>query len=479
MRFLVFILLSTGLPVLSAEDWSRFRGPNGTGVSGARDVPVELRLDGNLLWKQPIPSGKSSPVLTDRHVVVTGVGPDGLLTLAFDRLSGRPLWQRAVPRDRQEYHHAKNSPAASTPVSNGTHVFSFFRDFGLVSYDASGTERWRRPLGPFRGLNGVSSSPILVGDVLVLVVDQLADSYIAGFDPLTGRELWRTERRPYSVENATPVVRRAPDGRHEVVVVSNQRLTAYDSADGSIRWAADGPHGGLQASAVIDDEDTVYFAITTSETVPSFDSALARDRNGDGRLTEDEYAGSQALTAIARYGGNRDGVIERTEWDAWWRDYTDGGAARSGLYAMRIVDGSSGGGTRVRPLWSHHRGLPDTASPLVVNGIVYIVANSGVLTALDATTGKVLRVGRLTGAPGPYWASPVAAGDMLFLVSEEGRVSVVRAVPDWQIVRVNELGEETSATPALADGRVFLRTDTMLYCFGDTRASGADAPSRP
>jgi outer membrane protein assembly factor BamB len=138
-----------------AFEWSRFRGPNGSGVSEATGVPVTFGATKSLLWRTPLPSGHSSPVLAGDRVFVTGSEPDRLVTLTLSAETGKVLWRGELPRARAEHLHANNSPATPSPVTDGANVYAFFQDFGVVSYGIEGKEKWRLPLGPFRNYKGM------------------------------------------------------------------------------------------------------------------------------------------------------------------------------------------------------------------------------------------------------------------------------------------------------------------------------------
>src|SRR4030095_10606963 len=188
----LFVLLVAS-PV-HAEDWSRFRGPNGSGISNDTELPTEFGPGKNVVWKSSVRRGKSSPVLTEKHLFVTAHADDKLYTQCFDRRTGKLLWEQSVDRKQNPLIHPLNEPAAITPVTDGTNVYVFFRDFGLLSYDGAGKLRWQRPLGPFTNAIGLSSSPILVDGRLILQVDQYIDSYIATFNPDSGETFWKTSR---------------------------------------------------------------------------------------------------------------------------------------------------------------------------------------------------------------------------------------------------------------------------------------------
>ena len=130
----LFALVSACVAV-AGQDWPRFRGPNGSGVSEARGRPIEFSTQRNVFWKAELPPGHSSPILVGDRVFVTGFSPDRLYTICLDRHTGRELWRRNLPRSKPAAYHANNSPASPTPASDGRHVYAFFQETGLVAYD--------------------------------------------------------------------------------------------------------------------------------------------------------------------------------------------------------------------------------------------------------------------------------------------------------------------------------------------------------
>ncbi|HKG79528.1 MAG TPA: PQQ-binding-like beta-propeller repeat protein, partial [Pyrinomonadaceae bacterium] len=152
------------------DEWTQFRGPNGTGVSVTKGLPAEFGPQKNVLWKAELPSGHSSPVLTRDRIFVTAHNNSKLLVICLDRQTGKILWQREVPRSREGRLQNVNGPASPSPVTDGSNVYAFFQDFGLISYDRAGKERWKLPLGPFNMFYGFGASPILVDDKIILPV---------------------------------------------------------------------------------------------------------------------------------------------------------------------------------------------------------------------------------------------------------------------------------------------------------------------
>ena len=177
------------LALLASADWGQFRGPNASGVSSDTNLPAELRPDRNVLWQTTLPPGYSSPSVAVDRVFVTAVAGEKLLTIAMDRASGKILWRREAPRPRQQEMQRANSPASATPATDGSRVYSFFQDFGLIAYGPDGNDLWRMPMGPFNNPFGHGSSPILTpgGGTLIMNIDQDTGSFLLGSTPSPAR----------------------------------------------------------------------------------------------------------------------------------------------------------------------------------------------------------------------------------------------------------------------------------------------------
>lgn len=454
-------------PPAQAEDWTRFRGPNGSGVSKDSGFPIEFDKTRNLIWRTKVRPGKSSPVLTENRIFLTGFEKEKLLTQCFDRATGKLLWERVENRAHKQDVNLLNNPAAVTPVTDGENVYVFFKDFGLISYDASGKLRWRVPLGPFTNSMGLGASPILAGDSIILVADQIRDSYIAAFDRSNGEIRWKVGRAE-SEGWGTPLLYETPGSAPLILTAGQGQYGAHRVADGKRVLSHPGLSPGMVASPVLDHDTIFAFGYGADHGPGLFSGMLAQlDKNHDGQLTPDEYQDipgdtndhqmTAMFTGMGKYMGNGDGIITADKWDAWGR-HTGG---PTGLLAVRL-DGDA-----PRDLWRYDKGFAGVIpSPLLYDGVLYVIKNGGILTAFDPATGEVLKAGRVRDALGGYSASPVAADGKLFVVSEEGKVAVLRAGRDWDVLAVNDLGEGSFATPALSAGRIYLRTDEALYCFG-------------
>lgn len=451
--FLIVLLYLAG-GAASAEEWTRFRGPSGTGIASDGGYPVEFGPEKNVLWRTAVRPGKSSPVLTKTHVLVTAAEQGRLYLQCLDRATGELVWERTVVRPREEIANRLNHEAAITPVTDGENVFAFFKDFGLIAYSSDGELLWECPLGPFVNLMGLSASPVLAEDDVVLLVDQWEGSFLAAFDRATGEMRWK-QARTEGDGWATPFLHA---GR--VVTTGRGMLGLHDAATGE----RVGTQGGLAQTIVgspVAAGDVVYvFGYGNSgERIGDFASVLAKkDKNGDGRLTRDEYGEEVIANHYAKLAGNRDGVLDPEDWETFRR----GTLGPAGLSALRLTpDGAE-------EVWRRDGNFNYVIpSLLVYDGVLYGVKSGGILTTWDAATGEELGVARLRGALGGYSASPVAAEGRIWFASEEGNVAVVRAGRDWTVEAVNELGEGMFATPALSSGVIYLRTEAAVWAFGE------------
>lgn len=445
---------------VSGEEWTRFRGVNGAGISTGKGYPEALEKGTNSVWRTPVRPGKSSPILTRRHVFLTGLDAGKLYTQCFDRESGKLLWERSVDRVHDTLANRLNHPAGITPVTDGENVYSFFKDFGFVSYDSKGKERWKAPLGPFNNVMGLGASPILAGSHVVLLADQVEGSFLAALDRGNGELRWKVEREE-GEGWGSPLFHNPPGKKPYIVTASRGQFGSYTVETGKRMSTLRGLPTTVVGSPVI--QDSVLYVQGYGADAPApFSQRLEKlDKNGDGKLSRDEYLDDAFLFGIAKYVGNRDGVITEDEWNAKQKEILGPNC----LVAYELAyDGD--GVLSPRELWRYDKSFTGVIpSPLVYGGAVYFVKNGGILTSLDAKSGKVLKTGRVTGALGGYSSSPVAAEGKIYIGSEDGNLAVIRAGAEWEVLSVTNIGEPIYATPALSGGEVYVRSDEALYRF--------------
>jgi outer membrane protein assembly factor BamB len=404
--------------------WPQFRGPNASGLGEGR-APVHFGPDQNVLWKTPVGSGLSSPIIWEGRIFLTEF--DGatrqFATLCIDRRTGKILWRRTVRPEQVEKVHELSSPAGATPATDGERVYVYFGSYGLVSYDLDGNLKWERRLPLPENPYGAVASPIVAGELLVLN-HQGKDAYLLGVNRRDGRTVWKTDRSQFQYGWSTPV-RWRHDGLDEIVVLGgdfkpNQRLMAYNLSDGTERWWVGGLPPCGKSTPVIG--DGLLFLAAPDIILET----VAEQRNPE--------------RAAQFYANN---------------------AAR----LMAVHPGSKGEISQTSVAWSERRGVPGVPSPLYYNGRLYTFQNGGIVFSRVAKTGELVYSGRL-GALGYYYSSPVAADRKIYVASVEGVVVVLDAGDELKVLATNTLDGTILATPALSDGHIYVRTDSHLYAFG-------------
>ena len=444
--------------------WTQFRGPNGSGIGSGTGYPVEFSPARNVVWKTPIPYGQSSPIVADGRVYLTASEGDRLLTIALDSSSGRELWRRELRRThRQNVFHA-NDAASPTAAADDDGVVAFFADFGLAAYTRDGKDRWTVPLGPFKSFYGMSASPIVAGDLVVMLCDQRTGSFLLAIDRRTGRQRWRQERASALEGWATPMVFRPSAGPPQLVVLGTTRLDAYEIATGdSLWWMPLGSSGSIRTPVASGDTLYVSTVGSTEPSLPTFDSVLDKyDTNKDRRLSHAEFLADKEM---GEHFGWIDIDADEVITDGEWNTTRGLGLGEYGAIAVR-PGGAKGRLDATTVLWRLQKNLPYIPAPLFYQDVLYLVKTGGIITSVDPSTGRPIKEGRRPGALGAYYASPVAAEGKVFVANTDGKITVLKASGAWEVLGVNDIGEELHATPALSDGRVYVRTRSAIYCFG-------------
>lgn len=393
MKLISITLVSLVWLNAAAADWTQFRGPHGNGISDETTLAAKLG-ETNVAWKRALPGrGLSSPLIIGERVFVTcssGPKQDRLHVICLSAADGKKMWERQFWATGRTLCHPKSSVAAPTPASDGRRIYAVFSSNDLVCLDLEGNLIWLRGLTrdyPKSGNNlGLSSSLVVVGDVVVAMSENESDSFTAGLDAATGVNRWKISR-PKEANWTSPIVIPAAGGGNLVVLQSDKGVTAIDPATGKIAWEA----------------------LSKADTIPS--PTLVGD------------------------------VI-----------YVPG----DGITALKLNATNS-----PTQMWKVSQLATGTASPLALGDRLFIVNRASVLTCADAADGKRLWQLRLQG---PFSATPVAAGNTLFCVSEKGVLQAVDTTkPEGEIVSTLELKETILATPAIADGALYLRSDATLW----------------
>jgi outer membrane protein assembly factor BamB len=399
---LLFPLILTA----SAENWPQFRGPRGDGTSTEKNLPTRWSPTENVAWKTAIPGeGHSSPIVWDESVFLTTALPNGdRLLLRLNAHSGKLVWKSVIAHSERESMHRENSSASSTPVTDGTHIFTSFQVGDRVdmrAYDFDGKLRWSKQPLKFSGEHGYSYSPIVYKDLVILDCRQEGEAATIAFEKANGKERWRVHPRKKRISHITPIV--INDGNREQLIVSGSDETAsYDPASGKELWWCKGPS----------------------------DVAVAGLSYGEGLVF---------TTA---------GYPTRTR--------------------MAVRTSGQGDVTRTGIAWKSQRQVSYVPSPVYHQGHLYTVIDESMLFCFDAKTGEAKWEQRL---PGRFRSSLVLATEMIYATNDKGLTTIFRATPDsFQQLAANNLNELTYATPAVSNGRIYLRTGQNLHCIGPAQS---------
>ena len=474
-------------------NWNQFRGPNGQGAAEASSIAVNFSPDSNVLWKTVIGAGKSSPVIWDGRIFLTAKeSADGkeLVTLAIDREDGKILWRQVIQAETKVRFHPINGPASITPAADEKHVYVYFGTYGLLCYDHDGKKVWERKIDTPKSKYGMATSPILYEDKVILVLDgDGGSSRLLAVNRDTGETAWEQPRSLFKAGWSTPTIWRHGDAE-ELVVLGSKRLTSYDPSTGEEIWWAGGFSNETVGIPVSGDgllfagaaalggrgDDKLDSAGSWKITVEEF------DRNHDNQIDRDEMTKGFAFiqrpelpkdnpgyglpvrsmdTLLRIFDHDKNRIISEAE----WMQTMSGFAALSRPNLVAIRPGATKDARESHVAWEIRRGIPETPSMLYCQGKLYLLRAGGVLTCLDASTGKELFRERI-GAVGQYTASPIVAGDKIVAASVPGVVTVIQVGDKLKVLARNKFGEKIFSTPAVAENKIYLRTAGHLYALG-------------
>jgi outer membrane protein assembly factor BamB len=434
-----------------AADWPHWRGPGGNAVAPDETLPITWSATENIAWKAPLSGvGVSTPIVSGDRVYVTsqvgaGVRREGnhprlvqgadaaaqgeralggagaadpskifFVVEAFSRSDGKRLWERRIEAEGTLTPvHDKHNLASPSPVTDGTLLYAWFGTGQIVALNRDGTVAWQRHLGkeisPFDIQWGHGSSPTVYNDLLILLCDHASSSYLLALDKKTGKERWKADRGKGRSSYSTPLVVEGNFGA-ELIVNSSERIDAYDPRTGAFLW-----HTG----------EANRFPIPS----PVFHDGLIYASRG--------YRSGPYLAI--RPGGRGDVSATHIAW--------------------RVATGAP----YVSSILYYDPGARAAGAARSSSGAIYMANDVGVLTAADAVTGERTWQERVDGV---FSASPVAGAGHVYFVSENGDTVVLKAGKTPQIVARNSIGERAVASPAIANGRIFIRTDSALFSIG-------------
>jgi outer membrane protein assembly factor BamB len=450
-----------------ADQPEYFRRDGGV-FGGKQPLPDNFSDDADQVWRTELPPGNSTPCVHGDSIYLTtwDESKNELATVALDRDSGKLRWRKVVPASEIEKVHPVGSPASPSPACNGKRVFAFFGSYGLLCYDLDGERLWEKKMGPFQDEFGASSSPILADGLVILNEDHDINSFLIAIDQETGETVWKTPRPESTRSYSTPVVWDDGDSK-QIVVAGALQLAGYDLATGKKQWWVN------SLSRIVDPTPNVYDGLiyvatwtpggdqTERIAMEPFSEALDNlDKNNDGHIEKSELpADSPVIPRFFRIDLDQDEKLNKLEWDRHASVF-----ARAQNAALAVQPGGQGDVTEKNVKWIFRRSLPTVPSSVIYEGVLYMVKDSGIITSLDASDGKLLTQGRARGR-GNYYASLVAGDGKVYLSSERGVITVLKAGRPWDVLSSHDFGERIMATPVAADGQLLIRTDEALYCF--------------
>jgi outer membrane protein assembly factor BamB len=500
----IVFLASTG--DLAAEDWPQFRGPNCTGISPSKKpLPLEFSATKNVRWSAELGDGIGSPVAAAGRVFSTALvgkkaGEEKLLVFAFDQDSGKKLWQKEISAGPKALIpiHEVNSYASATPAADAERVYVYFARTGLTAFDArNGEQVWHYKMPePFFIFDwGPGMSPVLYQDTVFFCQDDDLFPALYAIDKKTGKLLWKDDRSDMAVSYSHPVIGETPEGA-DLVVAGTGKVLGYDLKTGKRKWAAELFCRNIKTTPV-SLNGVVYISLESFGI--SYQWRAVADPEGTGKITKegirksrkDKGAGipDEFWKKFDRGDTNKDGVLEGDEIDKAFLDPSNQGgildseARRRGgdpkdwrkwdeelqkeSFIQAVRAGGKGDVTKTNVLWTIKTKTPDhLVSPLVVDGRLWLLKSGGLASCFETKKGDKLFQQERIGLSGRVMASPVYGDGKIYVTGESGSIVVLANEPKVRVLAKNEMGETCIGTPAIADGCLFIRTRTKLYCVG-------------
>ena len=412
--FVVTALLFSTSFFLVAENWPSWRGPSYNGSRAGENYPTQWSVD-EVAWKIELSGkGASSPIVWKNRIFLTAPAEGIDTALAFD-LDGKQIWKTEFGAETKAKHMKLGTSSNSSPVTDGKGVFVYFKSGTFAALEMDGTIRWKRDLAKEFGRQELywdqGSSPVLVGDLVIIPRLHAGDSWVAGFDKATGKIRWKQERNyevPAENDNGytTPIPIRHGD-RDALLVWCSDHLTAYAADNGSLLWSC----GGFNPKG-----KKLWPPIATPVV-----------------------AGDIAVVPVGR--------DDRKQAE---------------VHAVRL--GGEGEITQTHRIWERNDFGVFVTSPIEYEGRIYLLRHKGEVVCFDPETGKPFWTAKLPKSLIPYYASPVIAGGIFYASREDGIVFAARVGESFELLGENDMGEQILATPVPFDGKLLVRTSKSLIC---------------
>jgi outer membrane protein assembly factor BamB len=488
----VLLLPCVVVRTAAADEWPQFRGPNCSGISTSKHaLPVTFSATENVHWSAELGDGIGGAVVSAGRVFVSGMTAEQTVSLfAFDAATGKQLWRRDWPTGTLAEVEKTNSHASTTPAADADRVYFYFSTLGLMAVDArSGKDVWQQklPTPYFVFKWGPGMSPVLYRDfVLFCQDDDLAPAFFA-FEKSTGKLRWKDDRIDQGVNYSHPVICTA-NGRDDIVVAGTGMLIGYDPDSGRRRWFAKTLLRNIKTTPVSLD-GVIYISVQSGGIANQWLASVdqAETGNNDGKLTKAEIQAFVGATPVPeaffkrtfdRGDLNRDGTLEGRELDVAFLHpdnfagvtFKSLGDSAAEQFILAVRGGGDGDVTRSHVIWKHATKYSDhIVSPFVSGGRMFLVKEGGINTVFEMGRGEPVRDAQRIGNGGRYFASPVAGDGKIYVAGENGTVVVLKNDPTYEELGKNDVGDSVIATPAIADGRLFIRTRSKILCVGTAK----------
>jgi outer membrane protein assembly factor BamB len=445
------LLLVLSALLARADNWPAWRGPSGTGVAPAQDLPEHWGDKNHVRWRTPLPDrGNSTPIVWGDRVFITQATEkdDRRTVMCFDRADGRLLWQSGVYFPDGEPTNAQNPYCAASPVTDGQRVIAYFGSAGLYCYDFAGKQLWHRDVGQVDSWQGSGSSPVLFGDLCILNAGPGTDAALLAVNKQTGEPVWKV------IPPATPAKPAPPkEGEpRKASAVERPKSKGFDNA----MWSADprgagGFIGSWSTPVVLRQGDRDELIVVHSQQVTAYDPASGKELWTCKGLPEQAFASPAIGEGVLIATGHR----------------VTGGGTR--ITAVKLTPGASGDVTETNRLWQADMPKDCVGSGVIAASHVFLPTQFGSLACYDLRTGKRTWDKRLEGmgSKNGSWSSLVLLGDRMLIPNHSGQLFDIRAAPKFEVLASYSPADETTCSSlAVSDGQVFLRTYDALWCFG-------------
>jgi outer membrane protein assembly factor BamB len=397
-------LVTLAAAAAPAQEWTRFRGPNGAGLSEADGIPVTWS-EKEEVWRARLPgTGISQPVLWGGRIFLTAANGDGsersvvCLEAADGSVAWRTGWAFATSPKHQRSSHAASTPAVD--AERVYYTFSTPEKYVIGALDHAGKEVWTVDLGSYVNGHGDGASPIVFEETVILANEQDGQSFIIALDRKSGATRWKTPRRSSKAAYATPfVLDRGPERPQLILASQAHGIAGLDARSGEALWEA-----------------------------PVFDKRV---------VASPILAGGWIISTCGSGGG--------------------------GNYAAAVKPGGKGADGGSEMAYKLDKSMSYVPTPIARGELVFFWSDLGVATCAEAATGKIVWQKRVQGA---YSGSPVCVRDRIYCMTDDGEAVVIAASRDFQVLARNPLGEGSRSTPAVAGNRMYLRTFTHLIAVG-------------